>query len=114
MTKILKEWEVLTNSLASEFILKYFGGELITWFKGNIKGEIIMDDKIIDLDSQRPHKTSCVICLACFKDWQAVYLANTEINKLECPNCGKSGAVEFNIINARKIILKLSKNLKND
>ena len=44
MTKILKEWEVLTNSLASEFILKYFGGELITWFKGNGLQRQIADD----------------------------------------------------------------------
>ena len=63
-----------------------------------------MNKKIIDLDSQRPHKTSSVICLACLEDWQAVFPATTKINQLECPGCGRFEAVEFDLINSRKII----------
>lgn len=63
-----------------------------------------MNKKIIDLDSKRPHKTDSVICLACLADWQAVYPDNIKIKKLHCPDCGRAEAVEFNVINSRKII----------
>ena len=68
-----------------------------------------MDNNIINLDDKRPHKTDSVICLSCLHDWQAVYLENTDINNLECPNCKNQNSIEFNLITARKIIKFLFK-----
>tara|TARA_R110001632_G_scaffold53894_1_gene132424 strand:- start:91 stop:300 length:210 start_codon:yes stop_codon:yes gene_type:complete len=68
-----------------------------------------MNKKIIDLDSLRPHETKYIICLCCFKDWQAVFPINTNINKLECPDCQKQNSIEFTLVTAKNII----KTLKN-
>lgn len=44
MTKTIKQWEITTNNLVSEFALKYFGGEIITWYKGNGVQQQIADN----------------------------------------------------------------------
>jgi len=44
-----------------------------------------MNNKIIDIDSARPHITNSIECKECNHKWVAVYPERT--NHLECPNC---------------------------
>lgn len=65
MTKTIKQWEITTNNLVSEFALKYFGGEIITWYKGNGVQQQIADNgtdfEIMKLGYDTP-ENECVCC----------------------------------------------------
>lgn len=41
---------------------------------------------IVTLDDYRPHRADYVACMACGKDWTAVYPHT--VQALECPECG--------------------------
>ncbi len=65
MTKTIKQWEITTNNLVSEFVLKYFGGEIITWYKRNGVQQQIADNgtdfEIMKLGYDTP-ENECVCC----------------------------------------------------
>ena len=43
--------------------------------------------KVVQLDEYRPHQQGYVACMACGKDWVAVWPVG--VTALECPECGK-------------------------
>lgn len=45
-----------------------------------------MSAEVVNLDDYRPHEASYVACMACGKDWVAVFPLTTK--RLECPECG--------------------------
>ena len=49
-----------------------------------------MSDKIVDLDTARPHITGLAICVDCSFRWVAVLLAESKRFDLECPRCGQA------------------------
>lgn len=50
--------------------------------------------KLIDLDENRPHKVSEVVCLKCLHRWIAVRPVGTLLKELHCPKCGWQCAIE--------------------
>ena len=68
MTKTIKQWEITTNNLVSEFVLKYFGGEIVTWYKGNGRQQQIADNgtdfQVMALGYDTP-ENECV----CYGNW---------------------------------------------
>lgn len=53
-----------------------------------------MIGKLINLDDNRPHKVSEVICLKCLYRWVAVRPVGTPLKNLQCPKCGYMCAIE--------------------
>jgi hypothetical protein len=53
-----------------------------------------MTSKIIDINENKPHKISIVICLKCFQRWIAVRPISTKLTELECSNCGQGYVIE--------------------
>lgn len=47
----------------------------------------------VDINENRPHKVSEVICINCKYRWLAVRPTITLLKDLECPWCGKQGYV---------------------
>ena len=47
----------------------------------------------IDINENKPHKVSEVICVACHKRWIAVRMTKSRLKDLECPSCHKQGYV---------------------
>jgi transposase len=43
--------------------------------------------EVVELDTMRPHAQSSVVCPDCGHAWIAVYMP--EVEKLECPGCGR-------------------------
>jgi predicted nucleic-acid-binding Zn-ribbon protein len=50
--------------------------------------------KIIDINQNKPHKFSMVICLKCYKRWVAVRPEETRLVELECAKCGQGFVIE--------------------
>ena len=48
---------------------------------------------ITDINANRPHKVSEVICVNCCKRWIAVRPTRTLLKDLECPKCHEQGNV---------------------
>lgn len=48
---------------------------------------------IVDIDSNRPHTVSELICLRCYKRWIAVYPTYSNLINFQCPKCGEVGFV---------------------
>jgi len=46
---------------------------------------------IIDINENKPHKVSEVICIACHWRWICVRPSNVYLKELECPACGSYG-----------------------
>lgn len=46
------------------------------------------DGRIIDINENRPHEVSEVICVRCGRRWIAVRPEGTLLKDLECPDCG--------------------------
>jgi len=53
-----------------------------------------MNEKIISIESNMPHKFSEVICVKCCKRWIAVRPITVLLKELECPNCGEGYVIE--------------------
>lgn len=51
-------------------------------------------NKIIDINKNKPHKLSMVICLKCYKRWIALRPEETKLIDLECKNCGSGYVIE--------------------
>lgn len=49
---------------------------------------------VIDIDKNRPHKVSEVICVKCGTRWIAVRPKETKLKDLECPDCGQGYVIE--------------------
>lgn len=49
--------------------------------------------KIIDINENKPHKVSEVICIGCCKRWIAVRPQGVLLKELECPQCHTIGRV---------------------
>ena len=49
---------------------------------------------IRDIHSNKPHKTSEVICVRCWSRWVAVRPVTTKLINLECSNCGYGYVIE--------------------
>jgi len=49
--------------------------------------------KVIDIDSNKPHMVSEVLCVHCVHRWISVRPVGTLLKDLECPNCLKQGGV---------------------
>lgn len=47
----------------------------------------------IDINENKPHKVSEVICLSCLNRWIAVRPVGTKLKELECPYCHTQGFV---------------------
>lgn len=47
--------------------------------------------KKIDINENKSHKVSEVVCLSCLKRWIAVRPVETRLKELECPYCGTQG-----------------------
>jgi hypothetical protein len=50
--------------------------------------------KVIDINSNDPHKASEVICVKCFARWLAVRPTETKLIELHCKNCGPGYVIE--------------------
>lgn len=50
--------------------------------------------KTIDINKNKPHKVSEVICVKCGKRWIAVRPKETKLHQLECKGCGKGFVIE--------------------
>lgn len=50
-----------------------------------------MEEKIIDINKNKEHKVSEVICVNCNHRWIAVRPKETLLKQLECPKCGGIG-----------------------
>lgn len=50
--------------------------------------------KLIDLDENRPHKVSEVVCLKCLHRWIAMRPVGTLLKELHCPKYGWQCAIE--------------------
>ena len=48
----------------------------------------------IDINENKTHKVSEVICVKCCKRWIAVRPAETKLKDLECSNCGQGYVIE--------------------
>lgn len=53
-----------------------------------------MSEKIVGIESRKPHSVSEVICVKCGKRWVSVRPLNTLLKKLECENCGAGYVIE--------------------
>ena len=49
--------------------------------------------KLIDIDENKPHKVSEVICVNCKYRWIAVRLSTVRLKDLECAGCHRQGYV---------------------
>lgn len=49
---------------------------------------------IRDINENKPHRYSEVICVGCGKRWIVVRPAVTLLKELECPNCGSGKVIE--------------------
>ena len=49
------------------------------------------NSNIVDITDMKPHTTSEVICLKCYKRWIAIRPEFTALDSLECPACGLTG-----------------------
>lgn len=47
--------------------------------------------KEIDINDNKPHKVSEVICLSCINRWISVRPVETRLKDLECPYCHTQG-----------------------
>lgn len=45
----------------------------------------------LDLDANKPHKVSIVVCLRCLHRWTAVRPVGTRLSQLWCPGCRMDG-----------------------
>lgn len=45
----------------------------------------------ININANKPHKVSEVVCLSCLKRWISVRPVGTGLKELECPCCHKQG-----------------------
>jgi len=59
---------------------------------------------MIDINTNKPHRTESVICKRCKYDWQAVFLETTIIDNLQCDQCGEQEAAVFDMTLARDLI----------
>lgn len=50
--------------------------------------------KIIDIESNQPHKTSEVICVKCFNRYWCVRPVGVWLRDLECQKCGPGFMIE--------------------
>lgn len=46
---------------------------------------------IIDINANKPHKVSEVVCLKCLHRWISVRPCETLLKQLECPACNNQG-----------------------
>ncbi|RLD85280.1 MAG: hypothetical protein DRJ07_03340 [Bacteroidetes bacterium] len=53
-----------------------------------------MNEKIINIEENLPHKVSMVICLKCLNRWISVRPEKTKLIDLECSECGQGFAIE--------------------
>jgi DNA-directed RNA polymerase subunit RPC12/RpoP len=49
---------------------------------------------ITDINKNKEHIVSEVVCLKCHKRWISVRPLETLLKDLECPNCGKGYVIE--------------------
>lgn len=52
-----------------------------------------LEDKIIPIEINTPHRTAEAICLRCLHRYQAVWPEATPMKNLECPNCERVGFI---------------------
>jgi len=64
--------------------MNYFGGV----------DRFLDESNIVDINRNKPHKVSEVMCVRCNKRWVATRPLNTQLKDLECQSCGKGFAVE--------------------
>lgn len=57
--------------------------------------------EVIDIDAQRPHRSSVASCTLCAQEWMAVAPLNTHV--LECPACHQLAGVFFSAREVRFI-----------
>jgi hypothetical protein len=50
--------------------------------------------KVTDLEDEKPHVVSEVICVKCLYRWISVRQLKTLLKHLECPNCGQGYVIE--------------------
>lgn len=50
--------------------------------------------KIINIEENRPHKVSEVMCVKCFRRWIAVRPVGVLLKEMDCPNCGSGFIIE--------------------
>jgi ribosomal protein S27AE len=50
--------------------------------------------KVIDINTNEPHKASEVICVKCGKRWFAVRHVDTWLKELHCEQCGPGFVIE--------------------
>lgn len=50
--------------------------------------------KVLNIDENKPHEISEVICVKCGKRWIAVRQEETLLKSLECPSCGAGFVIE--------------------
>lgn len=58
-----------------------------------IRLNVTSDNSVIDIENERPHLISEVICVRCCRRWLAVRPEGTLLKDMECPGCGKTGGV---------------------
>jgi hypothetical protein len=49
--------------------------------------------KVVDIDANKPHMVSEVLCVHCVHRWISVRPVETLLKDLKCPNCQKQGGV---------------------
>ena len=57
-----------------------------------------MTTNIVNLDDHRPHDASYVACMACGKDWVAVFPIS--VKRLQCPKCAAMAGEPVQIHNS--------------
>ena len=50
--------------------------------------------KIINIEENRPHKVSEVMCVFCFRRWIAVRPVGVLLKEMDCPSCGSGFIIE--------------------
>lgn len=50
--------------------------------------------KIINIEENRPHKVSEVMCVKCFRRWIAARPVRVLLKEMDCPNCGAGFIIE--------------------
>ena len=50
--------------------------------------------KVIDINQNKPHKVSEVICVKCGNRWISARPRDTRLKQLECRECGRGFVIE--------------------
>ena len=58
-----------------------------------MKGDENNVEMISDINENKPHEVSEVICLKCLNRWISVYSEDTLLKEIDCPKCGEVGYV---------------------